>query len=126
VDAVTADISSLPPAGYPDSLVPHDPEKPVTIALGDANLAWRATHEMLDAWGSDLFCPNPPPIFQLHLVMKDSQLQLVPSLQEVRNAVLSVFNGIIEAGQSIEDLGAKVIWMRCTHMREDSKLTLAM
>lgn len=82
--------------------------------MGDANLAWRATHSGLDAWGSDLFCPSPPPLFQLQLLVRDGQLQLTPSLEDVRNAVMGVFDGIIKAGGTVEDLGAKVSLCR-TH-----------
>jgi hypothetical protein len=95
-------------AGFPDHLTPDDPDKPLTAALGDANLAWRATHTGLDAWGSDLFCPSPPPLFQLQLLVREGVVQLVPSLDDVRGAVLRVFDGVIEAGQSVEDLGEKV------------------
>lgn len=95
-------------AGYPDSLVPTDPDKPVTAALGDANLAWRATHTGLEAWGSDLFCPSPPPLFHLQLLIRDGSVQLVPSLEDLRAGVMRVFDAVIEAGQSVEDLGEKV------------------
>uniref|UniRef100_A0A383V949 AAA+ ATPase domain-containing protein n=1 Tax=Tetradesmus obliquus TaxID=3088 RepID=A0A383V949_TETOB len=94
-------------AGFPDHLTPDDPDKPLTAALGDANLAWRATHTGLDAWGSDLFCPSPPPLFQLQLLVREGAVQLMPSLDDVRGAVLRVFDGMIEAGQSVEDLGEK-------------------
>lgn len=95
-------------AGFPDHLTPDDPDKPLTSALGDANLAWRATHTGLDAWGSDLLCPSPPPLFQLQLLVREGAVQLMPSLDDVRGAVLRVFDGMIEAGQSVEDLGEKV------------------
>jgi hypothetical protein len=95
-------------AGFPDHLTPDDPDKPRTAELGDANLAWRATHSGLDAWGSDLFCPSPPPLFQLQLLVRDGTVQLVPGLDDVRGAVQRVFDGMIEAGQSVEDLGEKV------------------
>lgn len=101
-------LMHLNAAGYPDSLVPGDPDKPQTAALGDANLAWRAIHSDLGAWGSDLFCPHPAPLFRLQLLVKDGQLQLSPSLNDVRNAVMDVFDGIIKAGQAVEDLGKKV------------------
>jgi hypothetical protein len=95
-------------ACFPDHLTPDDPDKPLTAALGDANLAWRATHTGLDAWGSDLFCPSPPPLFQLQLLVRGGAVQLMPSLDDVRGAVMRVFDGVIEAGQSVEDLGEKV------------------
>lgn len=95
-------------AGFPDHRTPGDPDKPLTAELGEANLAWRATHSGLDAWGSDLFCPSPPPLFQLQLLIRDGGVQLMPSLEGVRGAVLRVFDGMIEAGQSVEDLGEKV------------------
>lgn len=40
----------------------------------------------------------------------DGVLALVPSLQELRGAVLGLCDALIAAGNSIEDLAAKVRW----------------
>jgi hypothetical protein len=75
----------------------------------DANLAWRlARQQQLTAWGSDLFCPSPAPMFQLQLLLRADELSYVPSLQEVQHAVLGIVDAVVQAGQSVEDLGAKV------------------
>lgn len=71
----------------------------------DANLA---RQQQLTAWGSDLFCPCPAPMFQLQLLLRGDELLFVPGLQEVQHTVLGIVDAIIQAGQSVEDLGAKV------------------
>jgi len=75
----------------------------------DANLAWKvARQQQLAAWGSDLFCPSPSPMFQLQLQLRDDDLLFVPSLSEVQHAVLGIVDAVLQAGQSVEDLGSKV------------------
>lgn len=93
-------------AGLPASLTPEDLQASTT---DDANLAWRvARQQQLTAWGSDLFCPCPAPMFQLQLLLRGDELLFVPGLQEVQHTVLGIVDAIIQAGQAVEDLGAKV------------------
>lgn len=93
-------------AGYPDSATPQH----FVSAHEDANLAWKLSRrQQLTAWGSDLFCPSPPPMFQLQLLLRDDELLFLPSLEEVQHTVLGIVHAVIQAGQSVDDLGAKVI-----------------
>lgn len=95
----------LPTTGYPAGLTPEG----LQPIRDDANLAWKVSRQQqLTAWGSDLFCPSPAPLFQLQLLLRDNQLQFVPSLAEVQHTVLGCLDAILQAGQSVEDLGAKV------------------
>ena len=48
-------------------------------------------------------------MFQLQLLLRDGQLSFVPSLEEVQHAVLGIVDAVLQAGQSVEDLGAKVM-----------------
>jgi hypothetical protein len=56
-------------------------------------------------------------MFQLQLLLRGSELLFVPSLHEVQHTVLGIVDALLQAGQSVEDLGAKV-W------REDSRTLL--
>lgn len=92
-------------AGYPASMTPQG----IVPSQDDANLAWKvARQQQLTAWGSDLFCPCPSPMFQLQLQIRDDDLLFVPSLSEVQHAVLGIVDAVLQAGQSVKDLGAKV------------------
>jgi hypothetical protein len=102
---------SLNAAGLPASLTPGDLQAGTT---DDANLAWRvARQQQLTAWGSDLFCPCPAPMFQLQLLLRGDELLFVPGLQEVQHTVLGIVDAILQTGQSVEDLGAKVNKLHC-------------
>lgn len=52
-------------------------------------------------------------MFQLQLLLRDEQLQFVPSLQEVQDSAMGIVNAILQAGCSVEDLGAKVSVLGC-------------
>lgn len=47
-------------------------------------------------------------MFQLQLLLRGDELSFVPSLQEVQHTVLGIVDAVVQAGQSVEDLGAKV------------------
>jgi hypothetical protein len=58
-------------------------------------------------------------MFQLQLLLRDDELLFVPSLQEVQHTVLGIVDAVLQAGQSVEDLGAKVsIGLRCRRLGE--------
>jgi hypothetical protein len=108
-------------AGYPAGLTP-DGLQPLAAAADDANLAWRAARvAQQTGWGSDVFCPSPPPMFQLQLLVRDARVQYVPSLEETQAAVLGMVDAIVQAGQSVEDLAAKV---RCVDWSGEGMLAV--
>jgi hypothetical protein len=65
-------------------------------------------------------------MFQLQLLLRDDELLFVPSLQEVQHTVLGIVDAVLQAGQSVEDLGAKVsIGLRCRRLGERVVLLVA-
>lgn len=65
-------------------------------------------------------------MFQLQLLLRDDKLLFVPSLQEVQHTVLGIVDAVLQAGQSVEDLGAKVsIGLRCRRLGERVVLLVA-
>lgn len=96
-------------AGYPASLLPEGVAAAVAAANAGstADLVQPATCRT--AWGADLFCPSPPPLFQLQLLVRNCQLpQFVPGLQDLQDAVLGMVDAIVSAGCFVEDVGANV------------------
>jgi hypothetical protein len=52
-------------------------------SAGGSNLEYRRTHA-ITKWGGDNFSALPPPLFLVQLVVRDGEIQLAPSLEDVR------------------------------------------
>ncbi len=116
--AAAAGYPQMPPSGPTQPLSTVEHEEATSGFNDDANTTWRSTHALLRAWGEDLYRPAVPPMFATQLVITNSggELQLMPNLKELRDAVLGVITSIVEAGQTVEDLGAKVSAQQCISM----------
>jgi hypothetical protein len=55
-----------------------------------------------------MFSARPLPLFLVQLIVKDDSLQLVPSLEDVRAAVLQSYDDIITATHNVDDISVKV------------------
>jgi hypothetical protein len=74
----------------------------------DVNWQWRLQHMPVTSWGGDLYCPIPVPLFSVSLLVEGGQLTFSPALEELCDGVIHTFDAVIEAGQSVEDVAAKV------------------
>ncbi len=100
-------------AGYPDDHTPQDfdpeacPSKSHAEVV-DANTLYRSTHAT-GKWGEDLFTADPPPLFSVQLLVRESEIRLVPSAEEVEAAVVRSFDEMITAAQSVDDISVKMV-----------------
>jgi hypothetical protein len=69
---------------------------------------WRAAHGPVTSWGGDLNCPVPTPVFAVSLVHRWGALAFHPGLDQIQEGVLSSFDAVVEAGELVEDVAAKV------------------
>lgn len=58
-------------------------------------------------WGSDLFVSVPPPLFKVHFVHSGKRLEFQPSLDELCSTVLSLFDAMVTAVDSVPDVSSK-------------------
>ena len=98
-------------AGYPDAGVQEQLMGGCNSSGSsgyDVNWHWRLQHMPVTSWGGDLHCPVPLPLFSVSLLVQNGQLAFSPALEELCDGVVHTFDAVIEAGQTVEDVAAKV------------------
>lgn len=94
--------------GFPDDLVPAEALEADDDVEGYSAREWRAAHGPVTSWGGDLNCPVPTPVFAVSLVHRWGTLAFHPGLDQIQEGVLGSFDAVVEAGELVEDVAAKV------------------
>lgn len=46
-------------------------------------------------WGADMYCPEPPPLFTVKMVVEEGVCFLQPTLDTIRESTLAIFDNVL-------------------------------
>lgn len=75
---------------------------------GEDECSVNALPKVQQKWGEDMYCPMPPPVFKIKLVIECESLVFFPSLEQVENGIISCFDALMHRTSNIHDVAAKV------------------
>lgn len=103
----------LDDSGYPQDLIPildsNSDKENTSAQAAEANCSDDPMQNAQQKWGEDMYCPMPPPVFKIKLIIEEGSLAFSPSLEQVGKGVLSCFDALMHRTSNIHDVAAKVV-----------------